>query len=126
MKLIIHFLVFVFLLTPVISSAQETQGLVPQCEGSKCSTGDFVKLIDNVIKFLVTMLSVIAVIVMVYAGFLMVTSGGDENKWTTAKGLFTNVVIGIILVLAAWLIVDTLLSMLTGDGLESITTELAK
>jgi hypothetical protein len=101
-------------------SSVQAAGLVP-CGGTgepTCNTCHVVALADNVIGFLVQMLSVLAVIVMVYAGFKMVTSGGDEGAWSEGKKAFTNVVIGIIIVLAAWLIVDTLLKGLTGTGLE--------
>jgi ABC-type nickel/cobalt efflux system permease component RcnA len=83
-----------------------------------------VGLANSLVSWLISILGVIAVIVMVYAGFKMVTSAGDEGAWTKAKELFTNVVIGIVLILAAWLIVDTLLKGLTGRGLDDWTQEL--
>ena len=113
MRPFVNFLVFLLIASPIAALAQA--GLVP-CNGVDCNTCDIILLVNGLISFLVTMLSIIAVIVMVYTGFLMVTSGGDETKWTAAKGYFTNVVIGIVLVLAAWLIVDTLLGMLTKQG----------
>ena len=114
MKLICHVLAFAILVFPAGVMAQ---GLVP-CGGEDdpCGTEDIVKLVENVVEFLITILSALAVIVMVYAGFRMVTAGGNENEWQAAKGMFTNVVIGIIIVLAAWLIVDTILELLTGTG----------
>ncbi len=107
---------------PVVVTAQ-AGGLVP-CSGPDCTTASVVGLANSLISWLISILGVIAVIVMVYAGFKMVTSAGDEGAWTKAKELFTNVVIGIVLILAAWLIVDTLLKGLTGRGLDDWTQEL--
>lgn len=90
-------------------------GLVP-CSGPDCNTCSVIQLVNNVISFLVTILSVLAVIVLVFAGFKMVTSGGNQTAWEDGKSMFGNVIIGIIIVLAAWLIVDTLLGMLTRQG----------
>lgn len=104
------------LLLPVVVAAQ-AGGLVP-CSGPDCTTASVVGLADGLIKWLISVLGVIAVIVMVYAGFKMVMSAGDEKAWSSAKELFTNVVIGIILILASWLIVDTLLKGLTNSGLD--------
>ena len=117
MKAFIHLLTFLLIVLPVTVLAQGN-GLVPCGRGDDmCGTEDIVPLVDGVVRFLITILSALAVIVMVYAGFQMVTSGGDETKWRQAKGMFTNVVIGIIIVLAAWLIVDTILEVVTGTGL---------
>src|SRR5690606_10294241 len=98
--------------------AQDT-GLVP-CgyPGNPCTTAHLASFANRLIDELIKYLSVLAIIVMVYAGFRLVVSAGDEGEWTKAKNLFTNVVIGIVLVLAAWLIVDTIMWALTGDGLE--------
>ena len=37
-----------------------------------------------------------------YAGFLWLTAGGEEDKIKTAKGLITNGIIGIAIVLSAY------------------------
>ena len=117
MKIFLHPLVFFLLLSPLIVFGQEG-GLVPCGTGDNmCDTDDFMKLIDNLVNFLFTFLSIIAVIVLVVVGFRMVTSRGNEEEWKKAKSMFANVVIGIILVLAAWVIVDTLLKTLTGKDL---------
>jgi hypothetical protein len=53
-----------------------------------------------------------------YAGFLLVTAGGEAaGARTKAKSIFTNAVFGLVLAVAAWLIVNTILSILgyTGD-----------
>lgn len=107
---------------PSLASAQ-AGGLVP-CSGPDCNTNDVVAFANSMIEYLIKGLGVIAVIVMVYAGFKMVTSAGDETAWTKAKELFGNVIIGIILILAAWLIVDTILKGLTSQGLNEWSQKL--
>ena len=116
--------IFLMVLTalPTLAWAQ-AGGLVP-CSGPDCNTNDVVGFANNLISYLIQGLGIIAVIVMVYAGFKMVTSAGDEGAWTKAKELFGNVIIGIILILASWLIVDTLLKGLTGSGLNGWTEKL--
>ena len=116
MKFIVPALVFAFLIFPSVTLAQG--GLVP-CNGPDCTTCHAVQLANNVVNFLITILSVLAVIVMVYAGFKMVISGGNTEAWEDAKKKFFNVIIGFIIVLAAWLIVDTILEVLTDQGLDA-------
>jgi len=103
---------------PLVVGAQDS-GLVP-CGygGDLCDTSDAVAFVNNLISFLIQMLGVIAVIALVITGFKLVLSAGNESEWTAAKERFTNIVIGIVIILAAWLIVDTIMSALTGEGLD--------
>lgn len=105
---------------PFFSYAQEWSGVVPcgkvvDVEGKvvdKCEFKDFMKLLNNVIDFILKkMILPIAAILFAYAGLLLVTSGGGEGK-TKAKGIFWNAFIGLIIALAAWLIIHTLLAVL--------------
>lgn len=111
-----------FVLFPSISFAQD-MGLVP-CDGSPsspCTTEMAVTFANNLISWLITMLGVIAVIALMFTGFQLLTSGGDSGKWRQAKTMFTNIVIGIIIILAAWLVVDTIMRALTNKGLDQWT-----
>ncbi|OGG85721.1 hypothetical protein A2392_02925 [Candidatus Kaiserbacteria bacterium RIFOXYB1_FULL_46_14] len=105
---------------PTFVGAAESTGLVP-CDGTDCDTGDVIQLANNLIDFLIKMLSVIAVIALVYVGFQLVVSAGDTSKWSEAKEMFTNIVIGIIIILSAFLVVDLLLKGLTDKGLDETT-----
>ena len=114
-KFLIPIFIFLILVMPVFSFAA---GLVPECDRSvpgQCTWGfsEFMKLIDNVIKFILFKMAIpIAAIMFVYAGFELVTSGGSTEKRGTAKKVFTNAVYGLVLAAGAWLIVKTLLSIL--------------
>ena len=117
-KFLIYFLVFLVLIMPSLSLAA---GLVP-CNNSTAQPCDFnalMALINTVIKFILFDMAIpIAAIMFAYAGFLMVTAGGEAaGARTKAKSIFTNAVFGLVLAVAAWLIVNTILSILgyTGD-----------
>jgi len=74
-------------------------------------------LINNVIQFILfDMVVPIAAIMFAYAGFLLLFSGGDTSKKSKAKSIFTSVVIGFIIAIAAWLIIETILTLLGYDG----------
>jgi hypothetical protein len=46
----------------------------------------------------------------------MVMSAGESGKVSEAKGMMTSAIVGILIVLAAWLLVDTLLKMVLKGG----------
>ncbi len=69
------------------------------------------ELINNVIKFLLfTIATPLAALIFVYAGFMLLTSGGSSEKMTTAKKILTNLIIGYVIALAAWLVINTILT----------------
>ena len=91
-------------------------GLVP-CSGTDCTTCDVISLGNNVVQWLIGILFVIFALLAAYAGFELVTSGGNPAAKTSAKKKLTNAIIGFIIVLAAWLIVDTFMrTLLSGTG----------
>ena len=63
----------------------------------------------NVLNFALTFLGLIAVAFIVYAGFLYVTSGGDEGNMEKAKKIILYAVIGILVILAAFALVNTVI-----------------
>lgn len=93
----------------------EKGGLVP-CQDN-CDWNNLLLLVNNVVHFILfAMLVPIAAIMFCYCGFLMLTSGGESAKKTQAKKIFSNVVWGLVIAVAAWLIVETLLTVLGYDG----------
>jgi hypothetical protein len=68
----------------------------------------------RVINYLLSFVGLIAVAFLIYAGFLYLFSGVSEENTKKAKEIITNVVIGIIIILMAWVIVNTVIVQLTG------------
>jgi hypothetical protein len=87
--------------------------LVPECKDGPCGFNEFMKLINNVIKFLLfTIATPLCALIVAYAGWLYISSSSSEENKGKAKKILTNVVVGYIIALAAFLIVKTLLSTL--------------
>ncbi len=82
-----------------------------------CDFNSFMKLIDNIMKFILFSLAVpIAALMFAYAGFKLVTSGGSAEAKTRAKTIFFHAVLGIVIAAGAWLIVKTILDILGYQG----------
>ena len=63
----------------------------------------------NVLNFFLSFLGIVCVTATIYAGFLLVTAQGDDGKMETAKKLITYVVIGIIVILMSFALVNTVI-----------------
>lgn len=60
--------------------------------------------INQVIKVLLSFLGILAVIIILWGGFIWMTALGDEGKVETAKKLIVAGIIGIVIILAAYAI----------------------
>lgn len=71
-----------------------------------CGFNDIFRLINNVVTFFLKyVLLPFSILLISYAGFLFLVSGGNPDKKTKAKTIFKNLLIGILLVLFSWSIV---------------------
>lgn len=61
----------------------------------------FTKLADNIIDFLIKIGGPIAVIMVIWSGFLFMKSGGNEEKITQAKSTLTWTVVGLAVLIVA-------------------------
>jgi uncharacterized membrane protein YhdT len=119
-KLLVALGVVAFLF--VLPMSASAAGLVP-CGGATerpCQTCDVVVLTNNVVSWLVMILGTIAAILIVVAGVRLVTSGGNTGAMEEAKSSMTNLIIGYLIVLSAWLVLDYgLKALLIQDGTKS-------
>ena len=82
-------------------------------EGTECNYQSAINGFNNILKFLIWMSVPFATVMFGYAGFLYMRSGDNPSNREKAKKIFMNIAIGIFFILAAWLIVYTLISKLT-------------
>jgi nitrogen fixation-related uncharacterized protein len=61
-------------------------------------------IIVLVINSILGLLGVIFLVLIIYAGFLWMTAGGNDDQVGKAKGLLINAIIGVIIIVAAYAI----------------------
>lgn len=115
-----HALLFIGCTFPVAVSAQ---GFVDRVQGGASAvagqaglnqTGNLETIIGNVIGVALSFVGVILLVVLLYAGFLWLTAGGDETKVKKARGMIRDGVIGLIILVSAYALVNFVLSSLAG------------
>lgn len=80
-----------------------------------CDFCDGLVVAKNIIGFLSEVAFSVAVLMIVYGAVKLAMAGGSEERVTEGKKVITNAVIGLVIALAAWLIVNELLHLLSGD-----------
>lgn len=114
-----------FLTNPVFAQTppEDTSRFLPlvTCgvgDAKPCTICDIWVLSDRVVNFAFFLATPILIIVLIVGGFIYLTSGGNPKKTEQAKSLLTSAIVGIIIALAAWLIVSTILKNLAKEGNE--------
>ena len=74
-----------------------------------CTIGHLFAAFVIVVNYLITMAGFLAVLAIVYAGLLMIYSQGQEQL-KEAKGRLTGAVIGLVLVAAAFILINSIFS----------------
>lgn len=100
-------------------SGEEFNDGLTTCDGIvvECTFEKLLLLVNKVLRFLIFIIGVpIVTLSFAYAGFLMVTSGGNSGKKEEAKKIITSATIGLVVLLAAWLIVRTVLLVFGYSG----------
>jgi len=104
----------------VPAHAQVTAGLNEVGQTVKLSSANPITIAVRIINIALGLIGIILVTLILYAGFVYMTSGGDAKKTTQAKQIITNAVIGLVIVLSAWAIttfvISRLLNATAGDG----------
>lgn len=85
--------------------------------------GLLIEVINNIMRVALSLVIVfIAPIMIAYAGFLLVTNAGNSGQISKARTLLTNTIVGIVIALAAWMIVGAIMTALTGKDVSYWTS----
>ncbi|HJV33158.1 MAG TPA: hypothetical protein VJ694_03970, partial [Patescibacteria group bacterium] len=112
--------VFAYLALAHVAHAQDVTGneLLPTAVGETIGTGteDIRIVIARLIRGFFGFLGIIAVLLVLYAGFLWMTAAGEADKIDRAKKILTSAIIGLVIMLSAYGITSFVISRLLGEG----------
>ncbi|MEK7579788.1 MAG: pilin [Patescibacteria group bacterium] len=123
--ILISFLFFLF--SPLIVSAVDYLPLVPcgrkdldnpntpEIEGA-CTRCDTFRLAKNIIDFVLQgLIPPIAAVLFIYGGLVILLAGARPSWISHGKDVFWNTFIGIVIILASWMIVNTFIQSFGPD-----------
>ena len=93
-----------------LNATKDASGLVNAGAGRE--TTGVQTYVGKIINIFLSLLGTIAIVLIVYAGFLWMTAGGNEESLTKAKDLLLNAVIGLAIILTAYSITRFVLNAL--------------
>ncbi len=78
------------------------------------ASGDLAGTVGRIIKALLSIVGALLLVIIIYAGFLWMTAGGNTTQVEKAKAWITNSVIGLVIILGAYGISSFVVEALEG------------
>lgn len=79
----------------------------------KSTSDDANALINTIVNLLIFFIGVVSVIVIIISGFTYVTSNGNKDQVTKAKNTLTYAIVGLVVAILAYAIVNWVLGWIT-------------
>ncbi|NTV44802.1 MAG: hypothetical protein HGA67_03865 [Candidatus Yonathbacteria bacterium] len=98
-----------FLLVAALPTVVSAQGIVP-CDGLDCDFNSLIGLVQALLTFFLTTAPFVAAALFAYGGFLYFTARGDTGQIGKAHKVFGAAAFGLVLILAAWLVIYTIMT----------------
>ena len=99
--------------------------IVPPCGtiNTPCQLKDLETLFQNIMNFLLkTVMAPLAIMALAFAGFKYMTARGNPSEIAKVHDILGSVLLGIIIALAAYAVIETIFVVLTRAGkITSIT-----
>ncbi len=89
-------------------------GDVPQIGDLGLGNATLTSLITGIIKLILGFLGVIAVLIILWAGFIWMTAQGEPDKVKKAKDMIYAGIIGLVIIFAAYAIASFVIAQLQG------------
>jgi len=106
--------IFGILFTPLIFAYA---AIVP-CDGVtvKCQACHVAELGQNLLTWFIGIAASVIALIFAWGGMKMVMSAGNAGEVSSAKEMMTNAIIGFVILLSAYLIIDTIIKLVVKEG----------
>ncbi len=97
-----------------LAHAQPDLGLEPVSTAIGLPATDIRLVVGKIIRTALGLLGIVALVLILYAGFVWMTAGGEEEKISQAKKIMVNAAIGLAIILSSYAIASFVISKLVG------------
>ena len=91
-------------------------------DGTHCQLCHFFVMFKGILDFILKLVFVIAILMFVAAGFMFLIGGGDPSRLSAAKQIITSTMWGLVIIFAAWILVNTIFIFIGVAGWTGLTT----
>jgi len=111
---------------PALAFAAGITAIVPQSHTGQeaCPLGyqAILTVVQNITNDAVYLAGIFAVLLIAYAGFLLVTNATSPSNLEKGRNVLISTAIGFVIIISAWLIVNEVIVTFTTGSLQSVTS----
>lgn len=106
------------LAVPVFAQAQSDDAAASVASAAGLSSSSIFDIIGTLINVFLGLLGIVFLLLVLYAGFLWMTAGGDDKQVEKAKKMLINATVGLVITLSAYAITTFIVNWISqGTGL---------
>ena len=94
----------------LVKIAQAVDPIVP-CDGTSCTKEHLFLLVHSLIKYALILSTMAVTVSIMYAAIMYLISAGETEKLGKAKGAIKAAIVGLVIVLVGFILVNTVLSI---------------
>ncbi len=116
---IVAFVAVAPIVIPRVADAQLVNEFVTRCPadtGVRCTEGNISQIFRLIISWALAIAFIAAVIMLIWGGFRYITSAGNDDQAKTARGTIVNALIGIVIIILSYIIVQIVWKFVAGTG----------
>ena len=91
---------------PIVTCGPVSAGYAKECDKEQ-----FFTMVHVLIKYAIYLSMLAVTVAIVYAAFMYIISAGEMEKINKAKGAIKAAIIGLVIVLTGWILVNTVLGL---------------
>ncbi len=107
------------IVVPRVADAQLVNQFVNNCPadtGVRCSEGSIASIFRLIINWALAISFIVAVIMLIIGGFRYITSAGNASTAEAGKNTIVNALIGIVIIVLSYIIVQIVYRFVSGQG----------
>lgn len=108
----------VFLISPVLAQTPQLDLGLDYAKATGLANTDIRMIVAKIIRAALGLVGIVMIGLIIYAGWMYMTSAGNEEKIETAKKILKNLVIGLAIILSALSIVQFVIQMILNEYME--------
>ncbi len=89
-----------------------------------CNLCSFLELVKILINFSIQITFAFAGLFITWGAFVIMTAGGAKERVSEGKKMMTTAIIGMVVILTAWMVLGTVIQIITGSPSKLPWTEI--
>ena len=110
--MLVAFMGFALLASPVQAGLDEMRSGLKTAAGDLQTDQGVPEIVGNIINAALSLIGVLLLVYLIYAGFLWMTAGGDTEKVKKATAMIRNSIVGILIITLSFVLANAVLDAL--------------